>query len=80
MRTQMLNRRKALKLTQEDVAKRAGMTRANYAHIERGRHNPSIDQMKEIAKALKVKPDLNFFEKNCDETYQSDADDEPQTA
>ncbi|MGG1249936.1 helix-turn-helix transcriptional regulator [Brevibacillus agri] len=80
MRTKMLNRRKALKLTQEDVAKRAGMTRANYAHIERGRHNPSIEQMKVIAKALKVKPDLNFFEKDCDESYQSNPDDEPQTA
>lgn len=80
MRTKMLKRRKALKLTQEDVAKRAGMTRANYAHIERGRHNPSIEQMKSIAKALKVKPDLDFFENDCDETYHPNMDDEQQTA
>lgn len=74
MRHGILKRRKELGLTQAQVAKRAGMTRSNYAHIERGRHDPSIDQMKAIAKALKVKPILNFFEKDCDVSYQIDDD------
>ncbi|WP_285861397.1 helix-turn-helix transcriptional regulator [Brevibacillus sp. MER 51] len=66
----MVSRRKYLGMTQQDVADLAGMTRSNYAHIERGRHNPSIDQMKSISKALKVKVDVNFFDKDCDEMYR----------
>lgn len=70
MRTKMLQRRKHLELSQEQTALRTGMSRANYAHIERGRHEPSFEQMKVIAVALKVDPDISFFENNCDKTYQ----------
>ncbi len=71
MRRFMLERRKKLGLSQQAVAEKANMTRSNYAHIERGRHEPSIEQMEAIAKALGMKkPSLNFFKNFCDEMYQ----------
>lgn len=73
MRLKMVTRRKELGLTQQEVADMSGMTRSNYAHIERGRHNPSINQMKSITKSLKVKLDVNFFEVFCDELYHFDS-------
>ncbi len=76
----MASRRKFLGMTQQEAANLAGMKRSNYAHIERGRHNPSISQMKAISKALKVKVDINFFENDCDEMYHSDVDPESKPA
>lgn len=71
MRTHVKQRRKSLKLSQQEVAQKAGLTRSNYAHIERGRHNPSVEQMQAIAQALQLKnPNINFFVNFCDETYQ----------
>jgi Predicted transcriptional regulators len=76
MRLMMISRRKKLGISQQVAAERAGMTRANYAHIERGRHEPSIEQMESIAKALGIKrPEVNFFKNCCDETYQKDTTD-----
>lgn len=69
LRKQLKDRRTELGLSQQDVAERAGMTRANYAHIERGRHEPNLEQIAAIAKALDVNPDINFFKNHCDETY-----------
>ena len=64
----MKERRLFLGLSQEEVAEKANMFRANYAHIERGRHEPSIEQMEAIAKALMVKPELNFFANESDKS------------
>lgn len=74
MRKMMRERRVDLGLSQEQVANEAGMTRANYAHIERGRHEPSLEQMTAIARALRVdNPTVLFFRNECDETYQDAA-------
>lgn len=70
IRIKMKQRRIELGLSQQDVADLTGMTRANYAHIERGRHEPNLEQMEAIAKVLKVKGDINFFKNYCDESYQ----------
>ncbi|HBC94329.1 MAG TPA: XRE family transcriptional regulator [Pelotomaculum sp.] len=68
----MRKRRVELGLSQEEVANMADMARAVYSHIEVGRNkNPSIAQMESIAKALKVKPDINFFRDFCDEMEQT---------
>lgn len=72
MRYLMKKRRQELGLTQEEVAKMAGLTRANYSHIETGRRDLSLNQMSAIAKSLGVEFDGSFFEKNCDETYQKE--------
>ncbi len=71
MRLYMRNRRVELEMSQEQTAVLANMSRAVYSHIETGRNkNPSIEQMESIAKALKVKPDINFFRDFCDEMEQ----------
>ncbi len=46
-------KRKRLKLTQQDVADKAGIGRAAYGHIEVGRKLPSISVGISIARTLK---------------------------
>ncbi|WP_407929330.1 helix-turn-helix transcriptional regulator [Alicyclobacillus fructus] len=58
----MRRRREELGLTQAEAAARAGMKRQNWAHIERGRHEPNLSQMKAIAIALETEPTLELFE------------------
>jgi transcriptional regulator with XRE-family HTH domain len=41
-------------ITQERLARRAGLSRAYLARLEIGRHNPPILTLVKIAKALKV--------------------------
>lgn len=72
MRNAMRNRRSELNLSQQEVADKSSMSRANYSHIERGRSEPNIEQMISIAKVLKVKPDANFFKDYCDITEQNE--------
>lgn len=72
MRKLMRDRRNELSLSQQYVADHAGLTRANYSHIERGRTEPNIKQMINIAKVLNVKPNANFFKDYCDKTDQGD--------
>jgi len=48
-------RRKRLKLTQDDLAAESGVNRAFISNIEQGRRNPSIGAVASIAKGLKTK-------------------------
>ena len=43
-------------LTQEQLAEKAGFSRAYIARLEIGRHNPTLLTLQKLAKALKVKP------------------------
>lgn len=43
------------KMTQLEVAEKAGITVNYYAMIERGEVNPSLEKMRSIAKVLKLK-------------------------
>lgn len=70
MRNKMRERRLELNLSQQEVADRTGLSRANYSHIERGRSEPNLEQMVSIAKALKVEPNANFFVDKCDDLEQ----------
>ncbi len=47
--------RKDKKITQVQLAKKAGISSNYYARIERDEENPSLEVLKEISKALKVK-------------------------
>lgn len=68
----MKNKRLSLNYSQQDIAdKIPDLTRANYSSIERGRTEPSINQMMEIAKVLKVKPEVIFFKDFCDDMEQN---------
>jgi len=46
--------RKKAEFTQQELAKRANISRSYLADIERDRYNPSVDTIKAIAKALNV--------------------------
>jgi len=54
--------RKKKKLTQVEVAEKAGIHFNYFARLERGEVNPSIQTIESIANALKVKSgDILFF-------------------
>ena len=42
-------------LTQEELAKKARISRAYLARLETGRHDPHLSRLRLLAKALKVK-------------------------
>jgi transcriptional regulator with XRE-family HTH domain len=42
-------------LTQENVADKAGITASYFARIERGEERPTIDVIKSIVRALRIK-------------------------
>lgn len=49
--------RKALNLSQEELAFRAGMKRTYLSDLERGTRNPSVRALGRLAEALGVAPD-----------------------
>lgn len=71
MKRSELNRaRKNLKLTQEAVAKKAGIQRSYYGLIENGFRNPTLKIATKIATALETSieqifPDEIFFGNKC---------------
>lgn len=60
--------RKSKRLTQAEVAKSVGVSRAYYADVERGRYNPSLKLMLRLAKLLGI--NLNFLKKNDGNTSE----------
>jgi len=52
VRRALLEARKSLGLTQAEVARRVGLTRAAYVNIERGTKNPSLETALRIASVL----------------------------
>lgn len=51
--------RKKKKLTQQDLATMANMSRSYLADVERGRYAPSVETLQKIAIPLEI--DLNFL-------------------
>jgi transcriptional regulator with XRE-family HTH domain len=47
-------RRLERRLTQEELAAKAGITRGYLARLETGRHEPTLTTLQRLAKALKV--------------------------
>lgn len=54
VRQELINRRKELKITQLEVSKVAGITRASYAAIERGYRDPSLEVAQLICAVVKM--------------------------
>jgi transcriptional regulator with XRE-family HTH domain len=46
--------REQQKISQEELAARAGVSRGYLARLETGRHDPTITMLEKLAKALKV--------------------------
>lgn len=61
----MENRIKELRakydLTQEDLARKAGVRRETIIYLEKGKYNPSLDLAHKVAKELKTTIDELFF-------------------
>jgi len=47
--------RKRLRMTQEDLAEKVGISRAYMGYIEQGRNAPSLEVLEKIARHLRVK-------------------------
>ncbi|ATG46089.1 anaerobic benzoate catabolism transcriptional regulator (plasmid) [Phaeobacter piscinae] len=56
----IIDRRKNLGLSQEDLAKQAGLSRAYVGKIENARFSVTIDTIEKIAHALEVDADVLF--------------------
>lgn len=50
--SQIIETRKSMKITQEELAKRAGTRKSNISRLESGSYNPSLDFLAKIAKSL----------------------------
>jgi predicted transcriptional regulator len=51
---ELRSRRQALELTQQTVAKRAGLLQTNYSKIEQGKTDPRFSTLQDIARALSL--------------------------
>ena len=47
-------RRKELKLTQEELAEKIGISRVYMGFVEQGRYAPSVEVIEKLARALRV--------------------------
>ena len=56
----IMDRRKSVGLSQENLARRAGISRAYVGKIENARFSTSIDTIEKIACTLGVEPDVLF--------------------
>ena len=54
VRQNVIDRRKEQKITQEEVAKVAGISRSSYAAIERGLRDPSLETAQRICLVLRM--------------------------
>ncbi|WP_236660373.1 helix-turn-helix transcriptional regulator [Isachenkonia alkalipeptolytica] len=50
--SQIIEVRKSMKMTQEELAKRAGTRKSNISRLESGDYNPSLDFLIKIANSL----------------------------
>ncbi|PFI17422.1 helix-turn-helix transcriptional regulator [Bacillus cereus] len=64
MRVWLLEKRKEMDKTQEEIACKAEISRSMYAMIENGERNPSVTVAKNIATILSFEWTL-FFENKC---------------
>jgi transcriptional regulator with XRE-family HTH domain len=56
----IIDRRKSVGQSQENLARRAGLSRAYVGKIENARFSASIDTLEKIARALDVEADVLF--------------------
>ena len=58
----VVSKRKALKLTQSQLAEKAYMNRSMLSKLETGEYTPSIEQLQALAEALNFEPAAMFIE------------------
>ena len=62
MRKWLVDARKCIGMTQNEMAEILGISRSFYGLIENGSRNPNYGLTKRIAKFLKVSPNAIFFD------------------
>jgi putative transcriptional regulator len=60
-RVKLVTGRKKLDLTQDEVARRVGISRAYLANIEAGKHTPSLEVAAKLSAVLKMSIDDLFL-------------------
>lgn len=58
--SQIIEARKNLKMTQEELAKRSGTKKSNISRLESGSYNPSLDFLIKIARSLGKEVHINI--------------------
>lgn len=58
--SQIIEARKSMKITQEELAKRAGTKKSNISRLESGSYNPSLDFLIKIARSLGKEVHINI--------------------
>jgi len=61
MKTRIKELRARYNLTQEDLAKKAGVRRETIVFLEKGKYNPSLQLAYDVAKVLKTTIDELFI-------------------
>jgi putative transcriptional regulator len=61
MKNNIKDLRTKLNMTQEDLAKKAGVRRETIVFLEHGKHNPSLRLAHDVAMALKISIDKLFI-------------------
>jgi putative transcriptional regulator len=61
MKNKIKELRTKLNMTQEELARRAGVRRETIVFLEQGKYNPSLNLAQEVAKALHSKIDETFM-------------------
>jgi len=61
MKTRIKEFRAKYDMTQDDLARKAGVRRETIVFLEKGKYNPSLKLAHDIAKALKTKIDELFI-------------------
>jgi len=61
MKTKISFFRNKLNITQEELAKKVGVTRQTIISLEQGRYNPSLELAYKITRALKAKKIEDIF-------------------
>lgn len=56
----IIDRRKSVGLSQENLAKHAGLSRSHLGKLENARHSASVETVEKIARALGVDVDVLF--------------------
>lgn len=59
----MIGARKQQNMTQEELARRTGITQADISRIENGTRNPSLNMLKRLAEGLGMRLKVEFLPK-----------------
>lgn len=60
---QLVEKRKAKKMTQSDISVITGIQRPNISRLESGSYNPTVDMLVRIADSMGLKVHITFTEK-----------------